>query len=235
MRQLRKPFDTLSREGSAHCAFGEVNMGNEKKQRATEVDREVRQLVREVDRVWLRVGRLCEQCRNERLYKELGFERFDDWISDAVGWSRSRAYVAMRAARDLVPIRDVELDKITMQNAEILSRVPKSKQAALVEAAQTQTEQAFRETVEATVPGLHLEPNVHVEFWVPRSLAEVIESCIEKAKFLNETDSRTTAVEAIFAEYHLSHVAPEEERKAEGEDAAPRGSLGQPGQRVSTQ
>jgi uncharacterized protein YjaG (DUF416 family) len=197
-----------------------VNMGRERKRQAIELDSEVRQLVHEVDTLWLRVGRLCERCRSERLYQELGLERFDDWIRDAVGWSRSRAYVAMRAARDLVPIRDAELDRMTMQNADILSRVPKSKQAALVEAAVIQTEREFRKTVEKTVPGLHLEDMVHVEFWVPRSLAEVIERCIEKAKVLNETDSRTAAVEAIFAEYDIRHADPEKEREAERQEVS---------------
>lgn len=195
-------------------------MGTARKQQAIELDSEVRQLVCEMDRVWLRVGKLCERCRSERLYRELGFVRFDDWISDAVGWSRSRAYVAMRAARDLVPIRDAELDQMTMQNADILSRVPKSKQAALVNAALTQTEREFRKTVEKTVPNLYLEAMVHVKFWVPRSLAEVIDRCIEKAKVLNETDSRTAAIEAIFAEYDIRHADPEKEREAERQEVA---------------
>jgi hypothetical protein len=195
-------------------------MNKEKKQLAFDLDREVRKLVREMDQAWLRVGRLCEQCRSQELYRELGYERFDDWISDAVGWSRSRAYVAMRAARDLVPIRDADLDQITMQNAEILSRVPKSKQARLVEAAQRQTEREFRETVDAIVPGLHLEDKVHVEFWLPRSLAEVIERCIEKAKVLNETGSKTAALEAIFAEYDLQHANPEEELEAQRQEVS---------------
>ena len=103
---------------------------------------------------------------------------------------------------------------MTMQNAEILSRVPKSKQSALVEAAQTQTATEFRKTVEETVPSLHIEENIHVEFWVPRSLAEVIDRCIEKAKALNETDSRTDAIEAIFAEYDLGHSDSENEQEA---------------------
>ena len=197
-----------------------MNMGTARKQQATELDREVRQLVREMDQVWLRVGRLCERCRSERLYQELGFERFDEWITDAVGWSRSRAYVAMRAARDLVPIRDADLAHITLQNANLLSRVPKSKQATLVRAAQTQTEREFRKTVDKTVPGLHLEDMVHVEFWVPRSLAEVIERCVEKAKLLNESDSRSAAIEAIFAEYDVMHADPEKEREAERQEVS---------------
>lgn len=200
--------------------FREVSMGNQKKQRAIELDREVRKLVREVERTWFQIGRLCERCRSERLYRELGFERFDDWIRDAVGWSRSRAYVAMRAARELVPIRDTDLARMTVQNTDILSRVPKSRQAALVRAAQTQTKQKFRETVDATVPGLHLEDMVHVEFWLPRSLAEVIERCIDKAKVLNETESRTAAVESIFAEYDVRHADPEKERKAEWQEVS---------------
>ena len=186
-----------------------MSKNTERKQQATKLDSEVRQLVRQTDQVWLRIGRLCLRCRSERLYPELGFEKFDDWIIDAAGRSRSRAYLAMRMARDLVPIRDAELDQMTMQNAEILSRVPKSKQPALVEAAQTQTEREFRKTVEATVPGLHIESNVHVEFFVPRSLAEVIERCIAKAMVVNETDSRTAAIEAIFAEYDVGHGDPE--------------------------
>jgi hypothetical protein len=173
-----------------------------------------------MDQVWLRVGRLCLRCKGERLYQELGFERFDDWINDAVGMSRSRAYVAMRVARDLVPNRDSELNQMTMQNAEILSHVPKSRQPGLVEAAQTQTEREFRKTVEATFPGLHIEDNVHVEFWVPRSLAEVIERCIEKAKVLNETGSRTAAIEAIFAEYDVGHADPENEQEAERQEVS---------------
>ena len=111
---------------------------------------------------------------------------------------RTRAYVAMHAARELVPIRDADLARMTVQNADLLSRVPKSKQAGLVPAAQTQTEREFRETIAAEVPGLHLEEMVHVEFWVPGSLLEVIDRCIEKAKTLNETESRTAAVEAIW-------------------------------------
>lgn len=190
-------------------------MSSDKKHQAVQVDREVRELVRKIETTWLSLGRLCERCRSEQLYLEIGFKRFDDWIRDAVGWSRSRAYVAMSAARELVPIRDADLTGITVQNAYILSRVPKSRQAALVKAAQTQTEQRFRETVQATVPGLHLEFSVHVEFWVPRSLAEVIERCVEKAKVLNQTDSRTDAIEAIFAEFDIRHPDPEKELEAE--------------------
>jgi hypothetical protein len=190
-------------------------MNSDKRQQAIKVDREVRELVRQIDTTWLTVGRLCARCKSEQLYRELGFKSFGAWINDAVGWSRSRAYVAMSAAEELVPIRDADLSKITMQNAVILSRVPKSRQAGLVEAAQTQTEQKFRETVEVTVPGLHLEHSVHVEFWVPCSLAEVIERCVEKAKVLNQTDSRTDAVEAIFAEFDIRHPDPEKEIEAE--------------------
>jgi hypothetical protein len=195
-----------------------VNM-NDKKRRAIRVDREVRELVRGINRAWFQVGRLCERCRNELLYIELGFKTFDSWIDDAVGCSRSRAYVAMRVTRDLVPIRDADLNRMTMQNADLLSRVPKSKQAELVQAAQMQTEQEFRSTVDAVVPGLHLEDKVHVEFWVPRSLAEAIESCIEMAKVLNETDSRASAIEAIFAEYNLNHSGQRYEETAEFENA----------------
>jgi hypothetical protein len=195
--------------------FQEVSMSSDKKQQAVQVDREVRQLIRQIDTTWLTVGRLCARCKSEQLYLEIGFKRFDDWLREAVGWSRSRAYVAMSAARELVPIRDADLSRMTMQNAYMLSRVSRSKQGALVEAAQTQTEQAFRQTVEATVPGLHLEPNFHVEFWVPRSLAEVIERCVDKAKVLNQTDSRTDAIEAIFAEFDIRHPDPEKELEAE--------------------
>lgn len=191
-------------------------------QQATDLDGEVRQLVREVDQAWLRIGRLCDQCNSQGLYRELGFRSFDDWILAAAGQSRSRAYVAMRVARNLVPIRDVDLAQITTQNADILSRVPMSRQAALIKAAQTQTERDFRQTDEASVPGLHLEAKVHVEFWVPRSLLDVIERCIKKAMVLNEPDSRTAAVEAIFSEYDVGHADLEKEREADRQEASSR-------------
>jgi hypothetical protein len=197
-----------------------MNTGKARNQKATELDSEVRRLVREMDQVWLRVGRLCLRCKGERLYQELGFERFDDWIIDAVGMSRSRAYVAMRVARDLVQNRDSELNQMTMQNAEILSRVPRSQQPGLVEAAQTQTEREFRKTVEANFPELHIKVNVHVAFWVPRSLAEVIERCIEKATILNETGSRKAAPEAIFAEYDVGHADADNEQEPERQEVS---------------
>jgi len=65
---------------------------------AFEKARQVRKLVRAVDRMWFSVGGLCKQLRTERLYQELGFGRFDEWIQDAVGWSTSGAHVAMRVA-----------------------------------------------------------------------------------------------------------------------------------------
>ena len=193
----------------------EVNMDSKKKQQAQQLDQEVRKLVRRIETTWLAVGRLCLRCKSEELYKELGFRNFDVWIYDAVGWSRSRAYVAMGAARELVPIRDSDLAQMTMQNAYILSRVPKSRQLALVHAAKSQSERRFLETVQAAIPGLHLEFPVHVEFSVPRSLAEVIERAVAKAKILNESDSRTDAVELIFSEFDIRHPDPGKELEAE--------------------
>jgi len=190
-------------------------MDTKRKQQAIEVDREVRKLVRQIDSTWLTVGRLCARCKSEELYKDLGYRNFDTWIYDAVGCSRSRAYVAMRAASNLVPIRDDQFSKITMQNAAVLSLVPKSRQPDLVEAPQTQTEREFRETVDAAVPGLHLESNAHVEFWVPCSLAKVIERCLKKAKVLTQSDSRTDAIELVFSEFELRHPDPEKELEAE--------------------
>jgi hypothetical protein len=70
------------------------------------------------------------------------------------------------------------------------------------------------------LPDLHREDMVRVEFWVPRSLGEVIERCIEKTKVLNETESRTAAIEAIFAEYDVRHADPEKERKAERQEVS---------------
>ena len=69
--------------------------------------------------------------------------------------------------------------------------------------------------MDAAVPGLHLERNAHVEFWVPCSLAKVIERCLNKAKVLTLSDSRTDAVELIFSEFDLRHPAPERELEAE--------------------
>ena len=42
-----------------------MNTGTTRNQKATELDSEVRRLVREMDQVWLRVGRLCLRCKGE--------------------------------------------------------------------------------------------------------------------------------------------------------------------------
>jgi len=191
--------------------------------RAKAVDAEVREVMRNMERLWIRIGKLCEECRAGQLWKHLGFADFKSWLEDAVGMSRSRVYVAMRAVRELgVSIRDADLEAMTLQNADILSRVPASKRRGLVRAAQTQTEQDFRRTVEQAVPGLHDEASVHIEFWVPRSLAEVVERVITLAMALNNTDSRTVALEDIFTDYETSHQVSGQNSETDGRRASER-------------
>jgi hypothetical protein len=51
-------------------------------------------------------------------------------------------------------------------------------------------------------------------------LAEVIERCIEKAKVLNESESRVAALESVFAEYDVRHADPEKQREAERQEVS---------------
>jgi len=175
--------------------------------RAQQLDKEADELARIIGRAWIRVAKLCQECRQQRFYKELGYERFGDWVEAKFGRSRSTAYAGMHAIEELCAggMDETEIESLTLANAIVLSKVPTSRRKELLHAANSQTERTFEHTVSERVPGLLLEGNVQVFFTVPRSFVPVIERCIEKAKRLNQTDSKTVALEAIFADFDLRY------------------------------
>jgi hypothetical protein len=184
--------------------------------RAQQLDKEADDLARIIGRAWIRVATLCRECREQRFYKELGYERFGDWVEAKFGRSRSTAYAGMQAIEELCAggMDGEEIESLTLANAIVLSKVPTSRRQELLEAANSETERTFEATVAEHVPGLALEGNVQVFFTVPRSFVEVIERCIEKAKLEEETESRMIAVEAIFADFDLRHASSSEISRA---------------------
>ena len=175
--------------------------------RAQQLDKEADRLARIIGRAWIRVAQLCQECREQRYYKELGYERFGDWVEAKFGRSRSTAYAGMHAIEELCAggMDETEIESLTLANAIVLSKVPTSRRKELLHAANSETERTFEHTVSERVPDLLLEGNVQVFFTVPRSFVEVIERCIEKAKIQEETESRMIALEAIFSEFDVRH------------------------------
>jgi len=173
---------------------------------ARDLDKAAREIIQTIGRSWIKLARICSEIRDGAYFKELGYEKFQDWLVERVGRHKSTVYVAMRARKELTGNVPAEvLDRMTLTNADLLSRVPTSRRPELIAAAVAETGRQFSETVSAAVPNLHEETLIHVEFWLARSVADVLERVLEKAMLLEETDSRTTALEAILAEYDVTH------------------------------
>src|SRR6516162_10592184 len=113
---------------------------------AKKVDGEVQRLVASVDRSWTRIGKLCSEVHENKLWRPLGFKGFNEWAEARLDRSRRHACRAMRIVGDLCDVPDEKLIKMPISNAETLSRLPKGMRTEdAIEQAQTLTPQAFRE------------------------------------------------------------------------------------------
>jgi hypothetical protein len=153
---------------------------------AKEIDAEIQQIVKTIDRSWVKLGKLCLRCREEGLYNNLGFERFDEWMESRLGRSRSQSYQAMQVIEELEG--DVPLSVITdmpLQSASVLTKVPKKNRKVLAKMATEQTAQEFVKTVNRTVPNLHLEETANFQIWAEASLVFSANELVKKiqAKF----------------------------------------------------
>lgn len=178
-----------------------------RKEEAKQIDAEVRKTMLTIERTWVMVGKLCSKVRARKLWQELGFKKFDAWFEDAVGRRKSTIYLAMSAVEELAgDVPDHELEKMTLANAGVLAKVPKKKRKGLLKAAQSDTEREFVERVNGVAPEAHVEAgNAHLEWWVAASLADVVRRVIGLAKTVEETESESQAIEAIFSEYERTH------------------------------
>jgi hypothetical protein len=177
---------------------------------------EVLALIATIERTWVKIGKLCSNNRKHQWWSKLGYRSFRKWMHEVVGRRKSTIYVAMNAVEALEDVADDELEKMTLDNASRLSRVPRSKRTPdLVKRAQTETGKEFTRTVNGVAPGaIPEEASSHFEVWGEPSLVAVAEQAIEVAMILERTDSRTLAFERVVSEFVLNHPEPELEREA---------------------
>lgn len=191
--------------GGAIDRVGEARMGE-----ATHLDHQVRVLAGEVGRSWVRLGQLCLRIRDGRLYEELGFRSFDDWMRDRLEESRSTVYATIRTVRELSSGMDPqEIGQLTKQNADLLTKLPESKrfQPEWRRAAKDQPAAAFKQMIESNLTPTEIdEPKKSLTFWLDVSAAKVVEQAIEEAKRQAETEQRGVALEMIAADFLSAHA-----------------------------
>lgn len=94
--------------------------------KARSTDTEVRSLMEQGTRTAWRVADLCRSVRDERLWDELGFRNFDEWLLDVTKdeLSRSSAYQYMWLIEALPGINIQELEKMRPTAAKLLLHLP---------------------------------------------------------------------------------------------------------------
>lgn len=168
--------------------------------RAKQLDQEVRQLVQGIERGWIKLGKLCLECRNKQLFQELGFTRFDEWLESRLGVGKTQTYRAMRAIEELKgQFTEKEIAKMTLDNASTLAKVPTKNRKKLLKAAQEQTANEFSETVQKEVPTAKVESTKLFQVWLEASMHDLAEDVMKRAQ-ARTGGSRATAFEWIISE-----------------------------------
>lgn len=186
-------------------------------EKARACDKQVRDLLRRVEKTWVEIAQKCSEMKKHRWYKQLGFERFEDWMAEVVGKSKTVIYGAMRVVEDLAEsVSSEDMREMTLENAKALSKVAPSKRAGLVERAKREPGPKFRASVNEVQPGTVDEKgSYHFEVWLEeKTELDVAELAVERAKILEATDSRPAAFERIISEFLTNHQEPEKERAA---------------------
>jgi hypothetical protein len=201
---------------------GKEVKANARKMIAARLEKEALHLIAGVEKAWVRIGQVCLEVRKSGYHVELGFKTFREWMEERIGQRKSQIYMAMSALRELEnDFTKKEIAEMTLSNASLMAKVPKSKRRKLLKHAQKQTEKDFRKTIDKEAPGMAIERKGHLEWWLEQSAIAVIERGIEKAKEIENTDSQTVALEAIFTHYlECPDVQVSDERPAASVAAA---------------
>lgn len=168
--------------------------------RAKKLDEEVRKLVQGIESGWIRLGKLCLECRDGEIYREIGFDSFGAWLESRVGAGRTRTYQSMRVIEELRgQFTEADIAKMTLDNASTLAKVPSGKRKKLLRSAQDQTASQFTKTVQEEVPDAKVENVKLFQVWLEASMHELAEDTMKQVQ-ARIGGNRATAFEWIISE-----------------------------------
>lgn len=181
-----------------------------------ELDGRVRNIEQRLRQTWLELSDLCIKIEDEELWREGGYASYGAWVTNACTFSRSYAYAAVGARRELADVPVEDLEQIPLGNAVVLKKTPRNRRnGALIAKAKSQVPRKFLQTVVNDVPEAHLEEILVHKFRLTKSASKTLNDGLEMWKVLNDDLSARVedALEGLVADYMLTHQAALEKKR----------------------
>lgn len=168
------------------------------KEEALSFTEDTRQMVHGTDKVWMQIALRCIDAREKRVWEVAEFESFGTWMLICLGKSRSYVYTGIRAVEELnSDFKRDEIADISLANAIVLAKVPNSRRRELLESAHTEPNRMFVDTVNKTIPDLHLEVTTTMSFRVTAEQRTGIEGKLDDVGKEHELDKRGDQLAAL--------------------------------------
>lgn len=172
-----------------------------------ELDGRVRNIEQRLKQTWLELSNLCIAIQDGELWKEGGYASYGQWITNACPFSRSYAYAAVGARRELADVPEADLKQIPLGNAVVLQRTPRNRrQHALIEQAKQQPPKEFLATVVEDIPESHLEEITIHRFRLTKGASKTLRAGLDMWRMLNDDPNAPSeaALEGLIVDYMLA-------------------------------
>jgi len=168
-------------------------------------DSRFRELERIKTEVWSEQAELAITIQDNTEYLELGFQSFGRWLASAAPKSRSAMYAYMALVRELEEVPTKDLRQMDVGSAKVVAKVPKRlRSPEIIEAAKLEPRETVK-FVQERHPDLHIETQVPRQYAFTRTQATAIDGAIELCRVIKGVDTEPEALEAICADYLISH------------------------------
>lgn len=182
-----------------------------------ELDGRVRNIEQRLKQTWLELSNLCIAIQDGELWREGGYASYGAWITNACPFSRSYAYAAVGARRELADVSEEDLREIPLGNAVVLQKTPRNRRKpALIEQAKSQVPKKFLSTVVNDVPESHLEEILVHKFRLTTSASKTLCAGLDMWRMLNDDPGAPVefALEGLIADYMEANQAALEQKLA---------------------
>jgi hypothetical protein len=174
-----------------------------REQEAKKLTEKAKELNRSIGRSSLALGGVYKLVDEGKLFKEAGFDSFEEWLAEVGDLKRSQAYSLIGTYRELQEtIPEEAIETMQLNNARDLVKVPaKKRTAALVRAASEMSNKNFREEVEKVQPGLALEERGYKGFQLDASQRLVVNQAINLARQKENLETDGAALELVCSQF----------------------------------
>lgn len=187
---------------------------------AVSLDNRLRALESIWKRCFLERGIVLLEMEQRMLWKKLTdpasgepYTSMESWIMRAAPQSRSDAYAALRAVKDLRDIPRQHLEAVPRCNVSILQSLSTAvrNDPEVLKAAKDLPEREFIRKIQQDWPNQHIEERRLLHMKPTKSASVVIETAIRRAMVVEGVTAREQALEAICVEYLQGHAEVEDE------------------------